>query len=198
MWGGEGGPFWRKGLLPLPTPLPFLPKDFRKWGERSVGRPSSLTRKTVSRQRRPQKLEGRQKNDAHNRLFSPLKNFSDPVFPSIPRFYSRETIDAQYRPRLLNAQAQRRAFRSRGRTEGVRGESFPPAGPRGGPLAAGGIPRRHPRYFTASMIPAQTASTSSRLRPGCKGSVNSSPCNCSVAGRDGLPPPYSDNKWFGL
>ena len=65
-------------------------------------------------------------------------------------------------------------------------------------LAAGGIPRRHPRYFTASMIPAQTASTSSRLRPGCKGSVNSSPCNCSVAGRDGLPPPYSDNKWFGL
>ena len=39
------------------------------------GAPSGLPRKTVSRQRRPQKLEGRQKNDAHNRLFSPLKIF---------------------------------------------------------------------------------------------------------------------------
>ena len=147
--------------------------------------PSTKTRR-ASKKRRAQSL------------FQPFKNFFRPVFSSVSRFYIREPIDAQYRPRLLNTQAQRRAFRSRNRTEGVRGDSFPPAGPRGGPLAAGGIPRRHPRYFTASMIPAQTASTSSRLRPGCKGSVNSSPCNCSVAGRDGLPPPYSDNKWFGL
>lgn len=27
-WGGEGEPFSRKVLLPLPNPLPFLSKDF--------------------------------------------------------------------------------------------------------------------------------------------------------------------------
>ncbi|WP_302985272.1 hypothetical protein, partial [Bilophila wadsworthia] len=92
------GPFWRKGLLPLPTPLPFLPKDFRKWGERSVGRPSGLPRKTVSRQRRPQKLEGRQKNDAHNRLFSPLKIFSDPFSHPYPVFTAESLLTRNIGP----------------------------------------------------------------------------------------------------
>ena len=36
-WGGEGEPFWRKVLLPLPKPLPILSQDFRLVGRRRDG-----------------------------------------------------------------------------------------------------------------------------------------------------------------
>ena len=44
-WGGEGEPFWRKVLLPLPKPHPILSQDFRL-----VGR---------LRGRSPYRMEGR-------------------------------------------------------------------------------------------------------------------------------------------
>ena len=135
-------------VCPPATPLPFLPKDFRKWGERSVGRPSSLTRKTVSRQRRPQKLEGRQKNDAHNRLFSPLKTFSDPSSHPYPVFTAESLLTPTIGPGPCTPKRNAGRSGAGAALRGSGGNHSPRRGQGAGPLppeaSHGGIPATSP------------------------------------------------------